>query len=98
VSNHRWRKKRTVTITQDGPGVRIENDFGSEEVSDLTLVYALGLRAVAAAIEEQTGVPEDKTISIVAYMAAREMPGMKPSLRHKDDETGEVTDDDEVQR
>lgn len=70
MSNEQHRTPRSVTISQNGQqGISVTNDFRSEEVTDVITMFALGLKAIALSVQEQTGMPASATIAVVAQFA-----------------------------
>lgn len=90
MSNDNHRQERSVTITQTPEGIRVNNDWGTEEVSDVLIPFALGLQGIALAVEKQTGIEHRRVVDLVCHTACQETSPMAFKLRHKNDETGEV--------
>lgn len=95
MSNDKWRKTRKVTITQSPTGFRVENDFGSEEVSDTLMIFAMGLRGMALSIAEQTNADAEAVIGSMSCIALQSIESSH-TTRHLDDETGEISTDEEM--
>lgn len=93
MSNDKHRQARSITITQTPEGIRVNNDWGTEEVADVLIPFALGLRGIALAVEHQTGLEHKRVAELVCHAACQEVGPMSFKLRHKNDETGEVEND-----
>ena len=81
-----YRTPRSITIHQDKNRVNITNDFGSEEVSDIIMIFALGMKGIALSVEQQNGVPRDLTLSTIAALAGLSDKGFTHNTYHRDDE------------